>query len=107
MIVYQLIPSRGYLPELGEVFSLVCGEIQVIVQESIKPQYAKNHGELVKTVLQMLKEYRLNDKITEQCSICIMKQFAQGIPIHARQSSSAVVWGHTFATSHFCLFAFA
>jgi hypothetical protein len=61
----QIINAETQIPELGEVYSLVCGEIQVIVQESIEPDDVTNHGELVNTVLHMLKEYRLNDKITE------------------------------------------
>ena len=79
----KIINAETQAPELGEVYSLVCGEIQMLVQESIEKRSADftNHGELVKTVLQMLKEYRLNDIITEQCSVCIMKPFALGHPI--------------------------
>lgn len=83
MFQARIVIAETQAPDLGDVYSLVCGEIQRLVLESIElePPGSVNHGELVNSVLQTLNAFQLNDVITERCSVCIMKPFARGILI--------------------------
>ncbi len=73
--------------ETGDVGSPVCGEIQQDAQTAVSTGGPyKNHGQLMKTVTRVVSPAEESGQITEECSSCIVNQFARNVPINTQKT---------------------
>ncbi len=71
----------------GDVGTLECGDIQHDAQTAVSTGGPyKNHGQLMKTVTRVVSPAEESGQITEECSSCIVSQFARKIPINAQKT---------------------
>ena len=72
--------------EIGDVGGLVCGEKQMYVWFSVEETSPyENHGKMISYVVQLVNQFKHENEITEQCALCIMKQYALGIPTNEQK----------------------
>lgn len=78
--------SPALAEEPAEIWTAECRGFQLLIQDTIKNTLEtegdyKNHGQLVKAVVHLLKSAKKEKQITGNCAACILVQFALSIPI--------------------------
>ncbi len=77
-----LVP-QGWAQDVG---SFECGEVQVAAQDAVAAGgLYRNHGQLVRTAANVVSPSLEAGDITEECSSCIINQFARRIPIEEQE----------------------
>lgn len=71
-------PSGDCLAFGQDVGSLFCGQVQAEAQDAVESggDY-RNHGQMVKTAANVVSPYSESGAISEECSSCIVHQFAK------------------------------
>jgi hypothetical protein len=77
--------------EPGDVGSAECGAVQLDAQAAVEDGGPyRNHGQMVRTAANNQSPALEAGDITEECSSCIMNQFARKIPIADQESCGSV-----------------
>jgi len=73
--------SQALAQEPGDIGTVECREAQLQIQNTIEMEGSyKNHGQLVKAVVHLVKSARKEKPITGKCASCIIMQFDLWIP---------------------------
>jgi hypothetical protein len=89
--LFVFVAVQAFADELeGDVGSQVCGDVQIEAQEAVIDgmPYA-NHGQMVKAAANVVSPYLEGEEVTEECSSCIVHQFARRVPIDEQESCGA------------------
>ena len=86
-----VILSQALAQEPGSIGTVECREVQLQIQLQIQDTVEmegpyKNHGQLVKTVLHLVKSAKKANEITGKCASCIFTQFVLRIPIEEQKA---------------------
>ena len=78
--------SPAFAEEPADIGTSKCRELQLLIQDTIKNTLDmegdyKNHGQLMKAVVHLVKSAKKEKQITGKCAACIFIQFALSIPI--------------------------
>ena len=86
--LFMLVAVQAMAQEpVGDVGSQACGDVQIEAQEAvIDGMPYGNHGQMVKTAANVVSPYLEGEEVTEECSSCIVHQFARRIPIDEQES---------------------
>jgi len=69
-----------------DVGSPLCAQVQADAQDAVVSGGPyKNHGQMVRTAAHVVSDYEEAGMITEECSSCIVSQFARRIPIEEQE----------------------
>jgi hypothetical protein len=84
-------PSGDCLAFGQDVGSQFCGQVQADAQDAVESggDY-RNHGQMVKTAANAVDPYTGTGAISEECSSCIVNQFARRIPIEEQEACGAL-----------------
>jgi len=92
-ILVVLTASSLAAIEEGDVGTTLCGQVQELAQETAgeeDPAVYRNHGGYVRTVARLVSQFEERGDITEECSSCIVNQFARSLPIHDQTSCGPI-----------------
>ena len=86
--LFMLVAVQAMAQEpVGDVGSQACGDVQIEAQEAvIDGMPYGNHGQMVKTAANVVSPYLEGEEVTEECSSCIVHQFARRIPIDEQEN---------------------
>ena len=96
-VVFAMVAVMGLSTTLiaqepGDVGTTECREVQIDAQDAVADGMPyKNHGQMVRTAANNQRPSLEAGDITEECSSCIMNQFARSIPIADQESCGPAI----------------
>jgi len=84
-----------------DVGSVACGQVQLAAQSAVASGGPyRSHGALVSTAAAVVDASEVAGGITEECSSCIVNQFARRIPIPEQTACGRADCGDCLTTGH-------
>ncbi len=100
ILALLVAPALGQDP--GDVGSPECLAVQLEAQTAVGSGGPyRNHGQLVRTAARSVSPHLEADDISEECSSCIVHQFARRIPVDGQESCGPCVFSAALFSEEF------